>query len=94
MTQNEIDGGYSLGTATEGAFIYNLIWFYYNDFKELQNQAAYLYSKGDKRGWYYRLINTTFPTVQSGTYPFNIKYTIPGRNEVTTTYRINIKNIL
>ena len=94
LTKSEIDGGYSLGTATEGAFVYNLIWFYANDFLELQNVAAYQWSKGSRKTWYQALMNTTFPIVKSGTYPFNIKYTIPGRNEVTTTYKVNIKNIL
>lgn len=94
LTEAEIEGGFSLGTATEGAFVYNLIWFYAYDFFDLQNEASYQWKKHNHKGWYETLMNTDFPIVKSGNYPFDIKYVIPGRNKVTSVYRVNIKNIL
>ena len=94
LTKSEIDGGYSLGTATEGAFVYNLIWFYANDFLELQNGAAYQIYKKNSNTWYQTLMNSTFPIVKSGSYPFDVIYVVPGRNEVSSKYRVNINNIL
>jgi len=94
LTDDEISGGYPLGTATEGAFVYNLIWFYANDFLDLQQQAASQWYKGDKKTWYETLMQTIFPIVSSGTYPFDIKYVVPGRNEVSSKYRVNITNNL
>jgi hypothetical protein len=94
LTESEISGGFALGTATEGAFIYNLILFYANDFLDLQQQAAAQWYKGSQLTWYGILMNKTFPIVQSGTYPFDIKYVVPGRNEVTSKYRVNITNTL
>lgn len=94
LTESEINGGYSLGTATEGAFVYNLIWFYARDFLDLQQQAASQWYNGNRKTWYNTLITTTFPRVASGTYPFDVKYVVPGRNVVSSRYRLNITNNL
>ena len=94
LTKEEIDGGYAIPTAQEGAFVYNLIWFYYKDFFDVQGDAMFLRYKGSKNTWYETLANTVFPRVKSGTYPFDIKYVVPGRNEVSSKYRINIRNTL
>jgi hypothetical protein len=94
LTESEIAGGYSLGTATEGAFVYNLIWFYAQDFLDLQQQAATQWYQGNRKSWYQTLISSSFPIVTSGTYPFDIKYVVPGRNKVSSSYRVNITNNL
>ncbi|MFP4025343.1 MAG: hypothetical protein ACLFVR_12530 [Thiohalospira sp.] len=94
LTQNEINGGYFLGTATEGAFVYNLIWFYANDFIELQQQASYQLNQGNNNNWYQTLMETSFPIVYSGNYPFKVKYVLPGKNIVTSEHQITISNNL
>ncbi len=94
LTESEINGGYSLGTATEGAFVYNLVWFYSQDFLNLKQEAAVQWYKGYQKTWYSRLMNDEFPIVKSGNYQFDIKYVVPGRNKMSSTYRANIKNIL
>ncbi|MBU8891808.1 MAG: hypothetical protein KOO66_03465 [Bacteroidales bacterium] len=94
LTEGEINGGYSLGTATEGAFVYNLIWFYAKDFFDLQQKAAVKIYQGSNISWYSTLMNSTFPEVKSGKYQFDIKYVVPGRNEVSSKYRVNIDNKL
>jgi len=94
LTENEINGGYSLGTATEGAFVYNLIWFYAKDFYNLQQEAAYKIYQGSDNTWHNALMNSNFPKVKTGNYQFDIEYVVPGRNVKSSSYRVNIDNKL
>lgn len=92
LTEEEVNSNYGLGTDGTGAFIYNLIYYYYEDYRDLRADAAYQKSLGKSSAWYDKLVSTYFPAVWNGIYYFNVKYVLPGRDIVTTQYPLIIKN--
>lgn len=92
LTEEEINSNYTIGTNTTGAFIYDLIYYYFEDYSDLRTDAAYQISMNRNSSWYTKLVSTYFPAVWDGMYYFNVKYVVPGRNIVTTEYPLIIKN--
>lgn len=39
------------------------------------------------------LILKPFPVISEGNYEVELRYTLPGTNKVTSTYKINLKNL-
>ncbi len=95
LTEDNITLGTVQLRETVGRFDYYLAKFMYYDFMDLSNQAAnYVSSSGGSNTRLNKLLNGTFPAVRKGDYWVNIKYVLPGKNTVTSTYRHKIYNPL
>lgn len=92
LTEEEVNSNYILGTDDTGAFIYNLIYYYYEDFLDIRVDAAKQRTLGKNSAWYTELVTTPFPAVSFGMYYFKVKYVIPGRNITTTKHPLTISN--
>ncbi len=92
LTEEEVSSNYGLGTNTTSAFIYDLIYYYFEDYSDLRTDAAYQISMNRNSAWYSKLVSTYFPAVWDGMYYFNVQYVVPGRNIVTTQYPLIINN--
>ncbi|MFP4448608.1 MAG: hypothetical protein ACLFPH_07720 [Bacteroidales bacterium] len=91
LTSQDIENNSIPTTPNEGSFVYNLMHFYFADYTDLREQAVIKYNNGESTRWMELLIEESFPTyVPGGTYPFRVKYVLPGIEEETTNYLINI----
>ncbi|RJE71217.1 hypothetical protein BGP76_08680 [Reichenbachiella sp. MSK19-1] len=80
-------------SSPEGTLSYMLAYYMYYDFLDLSNQVASKSAgKGELSERYKKMLSEQFPTIEKGDYWSIGKYTIPGRNIVSSTYRHKINN--
>jgi hypothetical protein len=92
LKEADTESGVITLSSAIGRFDYYLAYFMYNDFQDFSRQAAnYAYLKGGNARLN-DLIAGRFPVIQKGDYWINIKYVLPGKNTVSSTYRNKIFN--
>jgi hypothetical protein len=92
LTEEIISSGTANFAATVGRFDYYLAYYMYQDFLDLSGQAANYVASHTGTPQMNKLVVSTFPVIKKGDYWINIKYTLPGRNTVSSTYRHKIFN--
>ena len=75
-----------------GSFVYDLIYYYANDYIDLRDDAAYLYNHGNNDDYITNMMNSSFPMINLD-YPvfFKVKYVLPGTGQVTTTRNYSVE---
>jgi hypothetical protein len=79
---------------TFGRIDYSLAPVMYFDYQDLSAQAAnYLINK-DSRNYprLTRLLTSSFPVLRRGDYEIKINYVLPGKNQISSSYRLRIQN--
>jgi hypothetical protein len=77
-----------------GRIDYKLALYMFNDYLDMASQAANFLVTRNSFSYprLVKLITKPFPVIQKGDYWVNINYTLPGRNDVSSTYRHRIYN--
>lgn len=92
LSNDIIESGVVSPLSTVGRFDYYLAFFMYYDYLDLAGQAAnYVVSHGNSTRLN-KLITSTFPVIRKGDYWVNIRYVLPGKNTISSTYRHKIYN--
>ena len=92
LQQSDIDNGFAQSKPGQVYFGYYLSYYVLQDYYQLRNEAANIYVNsttmpdGAKRvlAW------PGYVDLTSGTYPVNLKYVLPGTNQVTSIVPISI----
>jgi hypothetical protein len=93
VTPEDVAGTNTLDLPDAGAFVYNVAHFADCDYNDMRNKLANYYSNGaGGNSQVYQMLTSMFPGIKNGDYPFDIKYVLPGINQVTTKRRIVINN--
>jgi hypothetical protein len=76
---NQIENDNFTGLATKRfPYYYNLPQIYKFDFINLQNQVINRYLSNPNNSAYQRFIHATYPFISAGNYKINLRYTMPG----------------
>jgi hypothetical protein len=92
LTHDDISGGQYLCESTVGRIDYFLAYYMYHDFIDLANQAANYCAAHGRSTQMEKLITGRFPYIKKGAYPVTIKYVLPGKKLVTSSYHHSIFN--
>ena len=87
LTAADVDAGNIPLGSSNGVFVYKMAEASFGDFTALRNQVA---MSGNTSSFAQQLLITPFPTMQSGNYPVFLRYSLPGRNIVTSQVQIII----
>ena len=89
LTAGEKESGFVSMRNGRGVFIYDLSYYIYYDYYEIQNKVA---NSGKTSSRISQILSNTCPTIRINTsYPIEVKYVLPGINTVTSTKVINIE---
>lgn len=73
--------------------VYNLPFYMYQDYYELQQKAAARLTYGTAgNGDLVYIVTHPFPAITSGRYEVELQYKLPGTNTVSSIYKLIIKN--
>ena len=92
LAQDAIYAGAANLPRPEGTLSYMLARYMYDDYVDLSNQAANLYSNGSASNRVRKLLEGNFPMIEGGAYPIKVNYTLPGTGAVTSTFSYNVMN--
>jgi hypothetical protein len=94
LQQEDVDTQTMTFPFTVGKIDYTLAPVMYYDYQDLSAQAAnYLINKNERS--YPRLtklLTNSFPVLRKGNYWITINYVLPGKNQVSSSYRMRIQN--
>lgn len=75
------------------ALIYNLPFYMYKDYSDLQQKCAALLIRDTNVSQpVLDMIYKPFPSINAGNYEVELSYTMPGINKITSIYKLNLKN--
>ncbi|MBX9851398.1 MAG: hypothetical protein K2X86_06520, partial [Cytophagaceae bacterium] len=91
-SQDITSGSAELGTR-EAAFVYDLNFYMYKDYQDMQGQAANIYAnKPVTNNRIIYLLSTPYPIIKQGAYKVQIKYVMPGTGKINSIKEITINN--
>lgn len=91
LTENEMNSGVAEGTPAYAQVIYNLPFYMYKDYAELQQKAAILMTQNISSKKIHNLIYTPFPQLTQGKYDVTLNYTLPGLKKVSSSYKLQFR---
>lgn len=81
-----------IASPENSTIVYNLPLVMYRDYTDLRQQASIQAGRGKANDWMKRIMNISFPGINSGTtYKVKMQYMLPGINKVTSQEEINFK---
>jgi hypothetical protein len=93
LTEADLSGNGGEGTPDVGAFVYNVAHFSDQDFYNYRDKLATSYAgKPINNAQVSQILSSMFPGIKYGDYPIDVKYVLPGINQVTSTRRVMINN--
>jgi hypothetical protein len=92
LAPDHISSGKYSYPSTVGRIDYMLAYYMHRDYVDLANQAANYSALYGRTSRMDKLLTTRFPYIKKGEYPVIIRYVLPGKNVVTSSYRHTIFN--
>ncbi|MBX9852071.1 MAG: hypothetical protein K2X86_09965 [Cytophagaceae bacterium] len=93
LTENEVSSNSPSPITPYSQIVYNLPFYMYKDYYELtQKAAAILTGNYRASGNLAYIVTTPFSAVTSGRYEVELSYVLPGTNQISSVYKITIKN--